>query len=176
MKKIFLLGVMLWFSLSGFAQTQLDQFEGMDQVKSVVVNQKMFDLMAKVKMDESDQEAAHYLALLKKLTQLKLYSTVDKATAAQMKTVFVQYAAASKLAELSKIVDNGKSISLYAKPRANPSSWSELLLLVEGVAPDETVLFSLTGEIDLNEVAFLGDRLKLPGKEAIKKVVLAQKK
>ncbi|MEN9323528.1 MAG: hypothetical protein RL699_1308 [Bacteroidota bacterium] len=159
----------------GFAQNQLDAFSSLDQVKSVVVNKKMFELMAKVKMDESDKEAARYLTIIKNLTQLTLYSTSDKPTAAQMKTTVARYAADNTLTEMSRFSENGKQISLFVKPGASVQFLSEILLFVESSTSEETVLFSLRGTIDLNEVAFLSERLKLPGKEAIQKAVKGSK-
>ena len=176
MKKIVLGLLSFSFYYGVHAQKQLDAFEAMDQVKSVVVNQKMFDLMAKVKMDDSDKEAAHYLSLLQKLDQLKLYATVDKSTALQMKTAVGEYVSATNLAAMSKITDSGNQISLFVKPGTSATELTEMLLFVEGAANEETVVFSLTGLIDLNEVAFLSERLKLPGKAAIQKAVQLQKK
>jgi hypothetical protein len=171
MNKLAILLVVMSLSFCGFAQNQLDAFSGLDQVKSVVVNQKMFDLMAKVKMDESDKEAARYLAMIKNLAHLTFYSTADKPTASQMKMAVAQYAAATKLSEMSRFSEGGKQISLYAMPGAPAQFLSEILLFVESSTAEETVLFSLRGTIDLNEVAFLSERLKLPGKEAIQKAV-----
>lgn len=159
----------------GFAQNQLDAFSGLDQVKSVVVNKKMFELMAKVKMDESDKDAARYLTIIKNLTQLTLYSTSDKPIAAQMKIAVVRYAADNTLTEMSRFSENGKQISLFVKPGASAQFLSEILLFVESSTAEDSVLFSLRGTIDLNEVAFLSERLKLPGKEAIQKAVKGSK-
>jgi hypothetical protein len=175
MKKIGIVLLVLSVSFCGYSQKQLASFDGMDQVKSVVVNQKMFELMAKVKMDESDKEAARYLAMIKNLNQLTLYSTTDKPTVAQMKTAVARYATDNTLTEMSRFSENGKQISLYVKPGASAQFLSEILLFVENSTADDSVLFSLRGMIDLNEVAFLSERLKLPGKEAIQKAVKGSK-
>lgn len=175
MNKLAILLVVMSLSFCGFAQKQLDVFSGLDQVKSVVVNQKMFDLMAKVKMDESDKEAARYLAMIKNLTHLTLYTTEDKPTATHMRTVIDEYVAEQKLTEVTRFAESGKKISLYTKQGVDAQLLSEILLFVESSSAEETVLFSLRGTIDVNEVAFLSERLKLPGKEAIQKTVKAIK-
>ena len=176
MKKIGILLLVLSGSFCGFAQKQLASFEGMDQVKSVVVNQKMFELMAKVKMDDSDKEAARYLAMIKKLSQLMFYSTVDKPTASSMKSAVNQYVAAEKLTEMSRISENGKLIIFYTKPGENEQQLSEILLFVDSSTAEETILFSLRGTIDVNEIGFLSERLKLTGKESIQKAIKVIKK
>lgn len=176
MKKIGIVLVAMSVSLCGFAQKKLADFEGMDQVKSVVVNQKMFELMAKVKMDDSDKEAARYLAMITKLSQLTFYSTPDKHTASEMKSVVNQLVVAEKMTEKSRISENGKQIFFYTKPGENEMLLSEILLFVDGSTAEETILFSLRGTIDINEIAFLSERLKLTGKESIQKAVKGIKK
>ena len=47
------------------AQNEFDKFDGKEGVESVIVSQKMFDLMSKVKVDAKDKEAQQYLNLLK---------------------------------------------------------------------------------------------------------------
>jgi hypothetical protein len=170
MKNILLL-VCLSFTIGCVAQQNFDQLDRMDQIQAVVVTPKMFDMMAKVKMDDTDKEAAHYLALIASLDQLKLYTTSDKQAAIIMKSVVDQYVVASKLSVLTATSDQDKKVSLYTKPVTTTDLVAEILLHLEGTGSQESMLFSLTGNINLNEVAFLSERLKLPGQTAIKKVL-----
>ena len=50
-----------------YAQGAFDKFDGQDDVTSVIVNKKMFDLMSKVKVDATDKETQQYINLIKKL-------------------------------------------------------------------------------------------------------------
>jgi hypothetical protein len=50
-----------------FAQAVFDKFDGQDDVTSIIVNKKMFELMSKVKVDASDKETQQYMNLIKKL-------------------------------------------------------------------------------------------------------------
>jgi len=170
-----LLLVCLGFSIGCFAQQNFEQLDRMDQIQAQVVTPKMFDMMAKVKMDNTDREAAHYLALISSLDQLKLYTTTDKQAAIIMKSVVDQYVAASKLSTLNTMSDQEKKVSVYIKPGNSLVSIAEVLLHLEGAGNQETMLFSLTGNINLDEVAFLSERLKLPGKEAIQRAVKGSK-
>jgi hypothetical protein len=43
-----------------FAQAVFDKFDGQDDVTSIIVNKKMFELMSKVKVDASDKNTAIY--------------------------------------------------------------------------------------------------------------------
>lgn len=170
MKNILLL-VCLSFTIGCVAQQNFDQLDRMDQIQAVVVTPKMFDMMAKVKMDDTDKEAAHYLALIASLDQLKLYTTTDKQAAIIMKSVVDQYVVASKLNVFTATSDQDKKVSLYTKPVTTTDLVAEILLHLEGTGSQESMLFSLTGNINLDEVAFLSERLKLPGQTAIKKVL-----
>jgi hypothetical protein len=174
MKSILLL-VSLSFTIVCVAQQNFDQLDQMDQIQAVVVTPKMFDMMAKVKMDDTDKEAAHYLALIASLDQLKLYTTTDKQAAIIMKSVVDQYVVASKLSVLTAASDQEKKVSLYTKPGNTTDLVAEILLHLEGTGSQESMLFSLTGNINLDEVAFLSERLKLPGQTTIKKVLSSKK-
>ena len=44
------------FSMLIFAQSPFDKFKGNENVTSVVVNKKMFELLGKVKMDDTDKK------------------------------------------------------------------------------------------------------------------------
>jgi hypothetical protein len=43
-----------------FGQSIFDKFDGQDDITSIIVNKKMFDLMSKVKVDASIENAAIY--------------------------------------------------------------------------------------------------------------------
>jgi len=45
-----------------------------------------------------------------------------------------------------------------------------LLLFVEGSKTDDTVLMSITGDFDLNEVPALTDKMKIPGSAELRRV------
>src|SRR6187200_2941373 len=59
-KKLFLTLVIALFSTTIFAQAAFDKFDGQENVTSVIVNKKMFELMSKVKVDATDKEAQAY--------------------------------------------------------------------------------------------------------------------
>ena len=174
MRTIFLL-VGLCFTLGCVAQQNFEQLDRMEQIQAVVVTPKMFDLMAKVKMDDSDQESARYLALISNLDQLKLYTTSDKVAASAMKSVVDQYVSVAKLSKLTAVSDQDKKVIVYTKPGTSAVLIAELLLYLEGASNQESMLFSLTGNINLDEVVFLSERLKLPAQSAIKKVFESKK-
>ena len=173
MKKLLLIAVALMFSFSIFAQSPFDKFDGQENVTSVIVNKKMFEMMSKVKMDASDKDAKVYMDLLKKLDNLKVFSTSNTKNASEMKATVSNYLKANPLDELMRVNDNGKNVKIYVKSGASSSQVKELLMFIEGVnikgSDNETVLLSLTGNFNLDEISSLTEKMKLPGGESLKK-------
>ncbi|WP_428224675.1 DUF4252 domain-containing protein [Flavobacterium sp.] len=161
MKNIYSLFLIV-LSLSSYAQTPFDKYEGQDNVTSVIVNNKMFELMAKVKMETKEDQA--YLNLIKKLDNLKVFKTTSVKTASDMRANVEHYS--GKLEELMRVNENGKSSKIFVKSVAGSNNVNELLLFIEG---KETILMSLTGEFSLQEISLLTKRMNLPGGEELNK-------
>lgn len=169
MKKLIVTLVIILVSSPFFAQSAFDKFDGQDQVTSVVVNKKMFELMSKVKVDTSDKEAQQYMNLIKKLDNLKVFTTQDAKMENEMKSAADKYIKTANLEELMRVNDKGKNIKIMIKSGAKDTQIKELLMFVEGGKDEDTVLMSLTGDFDLNEISVLTDKMKLPGGDDLKK-------
>jgi hypothetical protein len=63
MKKCLIILALVLAPLAGYSQSVFDKFEDMDDVTSVIVNQNMFDLLAKmdVSSDEPEMDIAKSL-------------------------------------------------------------------------------------------------------------------
>lgn len=170
MKKHILTLVVVLMANSIFAQVSFDKFEGQDDISSIIVNKKMFDLMSKVKMDTSNKEIAQYLNLIQKLDNLKVFTTTSVRATSEMKVVADKYIIANGLEELMRAKEEGKNLKLMIKSGGSDSKIKELLMFIEAGGKDnETVLMSLTGNFDLNEIYLLTDKLKIPGGSDLKK-------
>jgi alpha-acetolactate decarboxylase len=153
------------------AQTLFDKYDGQDNVTSIIVNKKMFDLMSKVKMEASDKDAQKYLALIKKLDNLKVFMTSSAKITGDMKVNVEKYLKTSNLDELMRVNDNGKNVKIYVKSGSSDSQVKELLMFIEStnVKGNETVLMSLTGDFDINEISTLTNKMNIPGGDVLKK-------
>ena len=153
------------------AQSLFDKYDGQDNVTSIIVNKKMFDLMSKVKMEASDKEAQKYLALIKKLDNLKVFMTSSAKTATDMRANVEKYQKTSNLDELMRVNDGDKNVKIYVKSGSSDSQVKELLMFIEGVnvKGNETVLMSLTGDFDINEISTLTNKMNIPGGDVLKK-------
>ncbi len=174
-KKFILTLVFTLVSSTFFAQAIFDKFDGQEGVTSIIVNKKMFDLMSKVKMDASDKETQQYLSLIKKLDDLKVFTTKSARIEGEMKVVADKYIKTAGLEELMRVNEDGRSIKILVKSGASDSQIRELFMFIEGAKNDDTVLMSLKGNFDLNEISVLTNKMKIPGGEDLKKATKGKK-
>jgi hypothetical protein len=153
-----------------FAQTAFDKYDGLDGVTSIVVNKKMFQMMSSVKVDAKDKETQQYLSLMKKLDNLKVFTTTSTKLSAEMKSTADKYVKTAGLEELMRVNDSGKNVRILVKSGSTDTQVKELLMFIEDPSKqNETVLMSLTGSFDLSEIAILTDKMKIPGGDDLKK-------
>jgi hypothetical protein len=175
MKNLIITLVFAFVSHSFYAQGAFDKYDGQDDVTSVIVNKKMFDLMSKVKVDASDKETQQYIKLIKKLDYLKVFTTKNPKVEADMKASAEKYVKSAGLEELMRINDSGRNVRISVKSGATDSQVKELLMYVDGAKNDESVLLSLTGNFDINEISVLTDKMQLPGGSDLKKASKGKK-
>ena len=170
MKKIILTLVFSIVSTAFFAQSVFDKYDGQDGVGSIIVNKKMFQMMGSVKVNANDKETQHYLELIKKLDNLKVFTTSNAKIAADMKITAEKHFKASGLEEMMKVTDGGKNLKVWVKTGASESQIKELLMFsVDPNKNNESVLMSLTGNFNINDIAILMNKMKIPGGDDLKK-------
>lgn len=171
MKNLVVVIAFLLSSAVSFAQGAFDKFEDKDGVATVVVNKKMFEMMSKVKVDVKDKEMQQYMNLLKKLDNLKVFTTSNTKIAADMKTTVNSYLKSNPLEELMRVNNDGKTVKIYVKSGANENIVKELLMFIEGANMKDasTIVLSLTGSFNLDEISVLTEKMSLPGGDDLKK-------
>lgn len=171
MKKLILTVVLALMPSLFFAQTAFDKFDGQDDVTAVVVNKKMFKMMGDVKSKENQQ----YLSLIKKLDNLRVFTTQSTRVTSDMKATSEKYIKTAGLEELMRVTEKGQNIKILVKSGTSDTNVRELLMFIEGSGKNETVLMSLTGDFDLNDISMLTDKLNLPGGANIDKAAKGSK-
>ncbi|MES2748428.1 MAG: DUF4252 domain-containing protein [Bacteroidota bacterium] len=161
MKKIISIIALVLVSNTFFAQSVFDKFDDNDKITAVIVNKKMFSLMGDV--NSKDKDAKELMSLVKKLDNLRVFVTSDDKLSNEMKATADKYLKTSGMEELMRINEKGKSVKIYVKSGAKDSQVKELLMFIEGSGKEETVLMSLTGNFDLDELSALTDKMNLPG-------------
>lgn len=176
MKKIVIVALIATLPLMSFSQSVFDKFEDMDDVSTVVLNQNMFRLISKMEVDVDDPETRDYIDIAKSLKSLKVFATEDKSIAADMKAEVDRYLRGTSLQELMRVKDKDANIKFYIKEGRDEDHVSELLMFISGIKEVEangrkveTVLLSLTGDIDLNKINSLTKKINIPGGDQLKK-------
>jgi hypothetical protein len=173
MRKLLFSIVLMLSATTFFAQSVFDKFEDQDGITTVIVNKKMFSLLSK--MEVNDKQEQEYVNLIKKLDNLKVFVTQSDKKSDEMKSVFDKYIKTASLEELMRVNEKGKSVKIFVKSGATNSQIKELLMFVEGIGQEETVLMSLTGDFDLEELSVLTDKMNLPGGDDLKKASKGKK-
>lgn len=170
MKKIILIFVLSIMTGALFAQSAFDKFDGQDGVGSIIVNKKMFLMMGSVKVDANDKETQQYLQLIKKLDNLKVFTTSSARISADMKATAETYRNSIGLDEMIRVNDSGKNLKVWVKTGTSENQIKELLMFIEEPNKEnQTVLMSLTGNFDINEIAILMNKMKIPGGDDLNK-------
>lgn len=183
-KKLVVIIALIVAPITSFGQSIFDKFEDMDEVASIVLNQKMFSMLASIDVDLDDKEAEQYLDMVKKITGIKVFSTGDEKISADMNATVNKYLKSSDLEELMRIKDGEQTVKFYVKEGKDENHVRELLMFVNGLKEMtagqnitingkkreiETVLITLTGDIDLRQVSKITNSMNLPGGEQLKK-------
>jgi hypothetical protein len=171
MKKYFAITLLLLTPLAGISQSIFDKYEDMDEVSSVIVNKNMFDLLIKMDVDVDDPEAREFMDIAQSLSGLKVFITEDKGVSADMQTTVDKYLRSASLEELMRVKDKDANVKFYIRNGKDSDHVSELLMFVTGIKDMdveindrsiETVLLTLTGDIDLTKIGSLTRKMNLP--------------
>lgn len=156
----------------GLSQSIFDKYEDMDNVGSVTVNKSMIRLAGNLAaMDENDEDAQDFKAISRGLNGIKVFITEDKDISDDMNVTVKKYLKSSSLEELMRVKDKDANVKFYIKNGKDEDHVSELLMFVSGINHDkldihgrkfESVLVSLTGDIDLNKISSLTNKMDLP--------------
>jgi TusA-related sulfurtransferase len=177
MKKRLIVIVMalMLLPLAGMAQDIFDKYSDNSDVTYVSIKPKMFQMIAKMGIDVDDAEAKAYMEMVKSITSFKTIVTDNKSISADI-SKWVK-SRSSALEELMEVKDDGTEVKFYVKEGKDSDHVNELLIFVNGIdkvmkesieingeeRKIETVVVSLTGDINLNEISRLTDKMNIPG-------------
>ncbi|MFT6369881.1 MAG: hypothetical protein ACJAWH_000962 [Maribacter sp.] len=171
MKKITVVIVLALVSAFGFSQSIFDKYEDMDNVGSVIINKGLIELASNLGAMSDDADAKEFMEVASGLNGVKVFMTEDASVSADMANTVKKYLKSSKLEELMRVKDKDVNVKFYIRDGKKKDHVSELLMFVSGLDNAkignhgrnlETVLVSLTGDIDLNKIATLTNKMNLP--------------
>lgn len=185
MKKLILIVAIAFTGLSSFGQSIFDKYEDMNGVSSGVINQRMFTLLASIDIDMDDPESQKSLEMIKKIKNIKILSTGDAKIAMQMKSDIDSHIKSAKLDELMRFKDGEQMVKFYIKEGRDENHVKELFMNINGLGEItknaeisingkkrefETVVVSITGDIDLREISKITSKMNVPGGKNLEKV------
>ncbi len=178
MKKVILIIAIALVPFMSNAQTSIfDKYDGNEEVTTISVSKKMFSLMAK--FGGSSAEAKEYTDMVGSLDGLKVFTTESSSIAADMKKTVAKYLKSANLSELMRINDKEGNVIIYIKEGKDDDHVRELLMFINGIEKHfegkegfkaNAVIVSLTGDIDLNRIAELTEKMNITGSEHLKNV------
>jgi hypothetical protein len=169
MKKIFLLPVLMLVCMALQAQNDgisrfFSQYQDDERFTSVYISPKMFQMVAKI--DTDDAEWRKVRDVIKDLGGLRVLTADSITNGTQMYKDALSRIPQSEYSELLTVRDGKENVRIWIKDSGN--TINELLLLVG--APDEFVMLSFVGNIDLDKIATLSKTLDIEGIEHLDKV------
>jgi len=171
MNKLSLVVVIALLPVFGFSQSIFDKYEDMDNVGTVVVNKGMIDLVSKIGNMTDDEEAKEFAEVAEGINGIKVFITEDKGVASNMASTVKKYLKSSSMEELMRVKDKDVNVKFYIKNGKDEDHVRELLMFVSGMKDIdvdvngrrfETVLVSMTGDIDLNKISAITNKMNLP--------------
>ena len=167
-KTLVIMFLMAITPLISFSQSLFEKYEDLDEVSTVVVTKSAFRLMAKIGGDS--EEAKQYINDVQSLNNLSIYSTSDIHVATNMKADLKKYLKSEKLSELFRVKDKNGNVKIYVREGKDDEHVKELFMFIENIdkvkIDGETmkaVIVTLTGDIDLNRVGKIIDKMNIPG-------------
>jgi len=171
MRKLSLVVAVALLPVFGFSQSIFDKFEDMDNVGTVVVNKGMIDLAVKFSKMSDDKEAQEFAEVAGGINGIKVFITEDKNVSSSMASTVKKYLKSSSMEELMRVKDKDVNVKFYIKEGRDEDHVGELLMFVSGMKnvdldvngrKFETVLVSMTGDIDLNKIGAITNKMNLP--------------
>lgn len=162
MKKVILLIALIAAPLVSHAQSIFDKLEDMKGVSSVIVNKDAFEILSKFNVSTEDNEAMEVFKMIQDLNELKVFSTNKADVANTMDGMVSKAIKGSKMIELMRIKEDDSQVKIYVKATSNKDFVSEVLMFAKGAdkhtnGQAESVIVSLTGNIDINKLSKIAD-------------------
>lgn len=174
MKLTTLLHTFLFFLFSTgsiFAQDDFSKFDRDKQFSTVIVTQKMFEMMANVKVAPNNDEEKAYYNLIQKLNNLKVYNTKNSSGKSSLKDAVKNYSTKNALKEHYKKTDNDSQVIILIDKNATETKVTELLMYNEGISGSkESIVLLIQGNFSLSEIAALTKKMNLPIGDTMSKI------
>ena len=182
-KKNILLLVMLLLTPTIYGQSIFDSYANNDDVTLVSISPKMFKMLGKISISVDDLEAREFIEMVNSINNFKVLVSSDKDIGIDMLNWVNQEVNNRGLEELMTVKDKDIDVSFYVKNGKNVDHVKQLLMYVNGEKREtkstrlnikgitvESILLLIEGDINLNQISKLTEKMNLPGGNQLKNV------
>jgi hypothetical protein len=174
MKKIIILVFLMALPLVTFGQNIFEKYADNEDVAYVSIKPRMFKMLATMGLDSDDPEAKEFLKMVNSITSFKTIATSNVKISADIQKWVGKRS--NDLEELMEVREGSTRMMFYVKSGSSDTQVKELLMFITGIQDKvkieeteiNTVVVSLTGDIDLNQISKLTSKMDIPGGEHLK--------
>jgi hypothetical protein len=157
-----------------FGQNIFEKYADNEEVAYVSIKPRMFKMLATMGLDSDDPEAKEFLKMVNSITSFKTIATSNVKISADIQKWVGKRS--NDLEELMEVREGSSRMMFYVKSGNSDTQVKELLMFITGIQDKvkidqteiNTVVVSLTGDIDLNQISKLTSKMDIPGGEHLK--------
>ena len=183
MKNIILVPVLIAFFSTTVIKGQsiFERYANADDVSLVSISPKMFKMLGQISISGDDPEAQEYLEMVSSINNFKVLISGNDEVNAEISRYASKEFSSYDLEELMTVKDADTDVTFYVKSGKSDDRVEKLIMYVKGVNSQiiensplngrsiETILMIIEGDIDLNKISKLTDKMNLPGGKQLKK-------
>ncbi|MGY8922505.1 MAG: DUF4252 domain-containing protein [Flavobacteriales bacterium] len=183
MKNIILVPVLIAFFSTTMIKGQsiFERYANADDVSLVSISPKMFKMLGQISIGGDDPEAQEYLEMVSSINNFKVLISGNDEVSAEISRYASKEFSSYDLEELMTVKDADTNVTFYVKSGKSDDRVEKLIMYVKGVNSEiiensplngrsiETILMIIEGDIDLNKISKLTDKMNLPGGKQLKK-------
>ncbi len=173
----------LFISFWGNSQTIFEQYADSDDVTLVSISPKMFKMLGQMSISVDDPEAQEFLEMVTQINNFKVLICSKEEISNEMLAWVNKEVKKSNLEQLMSVKDAEADVTFYVKEGSKENYVEQLLMYVNEKKPSngnslnvngrqiESILLMLEGNIDLNQISKLTDKMDLPGGKQLKNAI-----
>ena len=183
MKNIILVPVLIAFFSTTVIKGQsiFERYANADDVSLVSISPKMFKMLGQISISGDDPESQEYLEMVSSINNFKVLISGNDEVNAEISRYVSKEFSSYDLEELMTVNDADTNVTFYVKSGKSDDRVEKLIMYVKGVNSEiiensplngrsiETILMIIEGDIDLNKISKLTDKMNLPGGKQLKK-------
>ncbi|QHI34727.1 hypothetical protein IMCC3317_00710 [Kordia antarctica] len=174
MRKIAILVMLMVIPFITFGQDIFEKYADNEEVAYVSIKPKMFKMLATMGIDSDDPDAKEFLNMVNSITSFKTIATSNVKISADLQKWVGKHS--NNLEELMEVREGSSRMMFYVKSGKSDTRVEELLMYITGIEDKvkmedrsiNTVVVSLTGDIDLTQISKLTSKMDIPGGEHLK--------